>query len=218
VKKFFTLLSILLICSCSFAQLNITMELKDAPVRTSLEMIFKQAGIKSYVIENSVYGAISMNLSEQPFENALKLVMRANTIPLTYTKENDVYIVKARRIVIEANPEPTNYSDLIMERTRNSITWEKIHLNYIDPFDLQAVLGNILFINQFTRYTGGMNGMGTGGFGGAGGFGNGAMGGNGGLGLGAGNGMGGGAMGGFGGGAFGGMNGGAGGFGGGRNF
>ena len=165
MKKFFTLLLVLLICSCSFAQSNITMELKDAPVRTSLEMIFKQAGIKSYVIENSVSGLISMNLSDQPFENALKLVMRANTIPLTYTKENDVYIVKARRIVIEANPEPTNYSDLIMQRTRNSITWEVIRFNYIDPFDLQSIFGNILFVNQFRRYTGGMNG-GVGGFGG----------------------------------------------------
>jgi hypothetical protein len=141
------------------------MELKDAPVRTSLEMIFKQAGIKSYVIENSVSGVISMNLSEQPFENSLKLVMRANTIPLTYTKENDVYIVKARRIVIEANPEPTNYSDLLMERTKNSITWEVIRFNHIDPFDLQSIFGNILFVNQFRRYTGGMNG-GVGGFGG----------------------------------------------------
>jgi hypothetical protein len=215
MKKFFTLLSILLICSCSFAQSNITMELKDAPVRTSLEMIFKQAGIKSYVIENSVYGVISMNLSDQPFENSLKLVMRANTVPLTYTKENDVYIVKARRIVIEANPEPTNYSDLIMERSRNSITWEKIHLNYIDPFDLQAVLGNILFINQFGRFTG--NGSGMGGFGN--GAGNSSFGGNGGLGMGNGNGMGGGAMGGFGGmmGSQGGFSG-NGGFGGGRNF
>ena len=191
------------------------MELKDAPVRTSLEMIFKQAGIKSYVIENSVYGVISMNLSDQPFENSLKLVMRANTVPLTYTKENDVYIVKARRIVIEANPEPTNYSDLIMERSRNSITWEKIHLNYIDPFDLQAVLGNILFINQFGRFSG--NGSGMGGFGN--GAGNSSFGGNGGLGMGNSNGMGGGAMGGFGGmmGSQGGFSG-NGGFGGGRNF
>jgi len=191
------------------------MELKDAPVRTSLEMIFKQAGIKSYVIENSVYGVISMNLTDQSFENSLKLVMRANTVPLTYTKENDVYIVKARRIVIEANPEPTNYSDLIMERSRNSITWEKIHLNYIDPFDLQAVLGNILFINQFGRFTG--NGSGMGGFGN--GAGNSSFGGNGGFGMGAGNGMGGGAMGGFGG-MMGGQGGfsGNGGFGGGRNF
>ena len=184
-------------------------------MRTSLEMIFKQAGIKSYVIENSVYGVISMNLTDQSFENSLKLVMRANTVPLTYTKENDVYIVKARRIVIEANPEPTNYSDLIMERTRNSITWEKIHLNYIDPFDLQAVLGNILFINQFGRFTG--NGSGMGGFGN--GAGNSSFGGNGGLGMGNGNGMGGGAMGGFGGmmGSQGGFSG-NGGFGGGRNF
>ena len=191
------------------------MELKDAPVRTSLEMIFKQAGIKSYVIENSVYGVISMNLSDQPFENSLKLVMRANTVPLTYTKENDVYIVKARRIVIEANPEPTNYSDLILERSRNSITWEKIHLNYIDPFDLQAVLGNILFINQFGRFTG--NGSGMGGFGN--GAGNSSFGGNGGLGMGNSNGVGGGAMGGFGGmmGSQGGFSG-NGGFGGGRNF
>ena len=215
MKKFFTLLSILLICSCSFAQSNITMELKDAPVRTSLEMIFKQAGIKSYVIENSVYGVISMNLSDQPFENSLKLVMRANTVPLTYTKENDVYIVKARRIVIEANPEPTNYSDLIMQSTKNSITWEKIHLNYIDPFDLQAVLGNILFINQFGRFSG--NGSGMGGFGN--GAGNSSFGGNGGLGMGNSNGVGGGAMGGFGGmmGSQGGFSG-NGGFGGGRNF
>ena len=215
MKKLFALLVLLVSCSVSFAQSNITMELKDAPVKTSLEMIFKQDGIKSYVIENSVYGVISMNLSDQPFENALKLVMRANTVPLTYTKENDVYIVKARRIVIEANPEPTNYSDLIMERSRNSITWEKIHLNYIDPFDLQAVLGNILFINQFGRFSG--NGSGMGGFGN--GAGNSSFGGNGGLGMGNSNGVGGGAMGGFGGmmGSQGGFSG-NGGFGGGRNF
>jgi type II secretory pathway component HofQ len=70
------------------------MELKDAPVRTSLEMIFKQAGIKNYVIDNSVAGFVTMKLEDQPFENSLKLVMRANTIPLTYLKENDVWIGK----------------------------------------------------------------------------------------------------------------------------
>jgi hypothetical protein len=188
------------------------MELKDAPVRTSLEMIFKQAGIKSYVIENSVYGVISMNLSEQPFENALKLVMRANTVPLTYTRENDVYIVKARVFTEYKQPAP----EVTVEQPRG-IMFEKIYLNHIDPFDLQAVLGNILFINQFSRFTGGMNGSGMGNFGG--GSNNSSFGGNGGFGLGAGNGMGGGAMGGFGGmmGSQGGF-GGNGGFGGGRNF
>ena len=210
MKKFFTLLSILLICSCSFAQSNITMELKDAPVRTSLEMIFKQAGIKSYVIENSVYGVISMNLSDQPFENALKLVMRANTVPLTYTRENDVYIVKARVFTEYKQPSP----EITLEQPKG-IMFEKIYLNYIDPFDLQAVLGNILFINQFGRFTG--NGSGMGNFGG--GTNNSSFGGNGGFGGQNRNGMGGGAMGGFGGmmGSQGGFSG-NGGFGGGRNF
>ena len=210
MKKFFTLLSILSICSCSFAQSNITMELRDAPVRTSLEMIFKQAGIKSYVIENSVYGVISMNLSDQPFENSLKLVMRANTVPLTYTKENDVYIVKARVFTDYKQSTP----EITLEQPRG-IMFEKIYLNHIDPFDLQAVLGNILFINQFGRFSG--NGSGMGGFGN--GAGNSSFGGNGGFGGQTGNGMGGGAMGGFGGmmGSQGGFSG-NGGFGGGRNF
>ena len=211
MKKLLALLVVLCACNFSYAQ-NITVDLKDAPVRTTLEMMFKQAGIKNYVIDNSVAGFVTMKLEDQPFENSLKLVMRAATVPLTYLKENDVWIVK-QRIFAETKPNPI--PDITTDLPKIN-SFEVIHLNHIDPFDLMSVLGNITFINQFGRYTGGMNGMGAGGnggFGGAGGFGNGAMGGNGGLGLGAGNGMGG-----FGGGAFGGMNGGVGGFGGGRNF
>jgi len=216
MKKLVALFVFLVVCSPVFAQ-NISVDLKDAPVRTTLEMMFKQAGIKNYVIENSVAGFVTMKLEDQSFENSLKLVMRAATVPLTYTKENDVWIVK-QRIFTETKPNPVPDININLPRTSS---FEVIHLNFIDPFDLQSIFGPILFINQFSRFTGGMNGMGAGGnggFGGAGGFGNGAMGGNGGFGLGSGNGMGGGAMGGFGGGAFGGMNGGLGGFGGGRNF
>jgi len=216
MKKLVALFVFLVVCSPVFAQ-NISVDLKDAPVRTTLEMMFKQAGIKNYVIDNSVAGFVTMKLEDQPFESSLKLVMRAATVPLTYLKENDVWIVK-QRIITETKPNPVPDIDKDSPKTRS---FEVIHLNHIDPYDLQSVLGPILFINQGTRQRGGMNGMGAGGnggFNGAGGFGNGAMGGNGGLGLGAGNGMGGGAMGGFGGGAFGGMMGGRGGFGGGRNF
>ena len=211
MKKLVALLVCLVVCSPVFAQ-NISVDLNDAPVRTTLEMMFKQAGIKNYVIDNSVAGFVTMKLEDQPFENSLKLVMRAATIPLTYTKENDVWIVK-QRIITEFKPSPT--PDISLEKP-NTVAFEVIHLNHIDPFDLMSVLGNILFVNQFQRFQGGMNGSGMGNFGG--GNGNSSFGGNGSLGMGGGNGMGGGAMGGFGGGAFGGMNGGAGGFGGGRNF
>jgi hypothetical protein len=216
MKKLVALFVFLVVCSPVFAQ-NISVDLKDAPVRTTLEMMFKQAGIKNYVIENSVAGFVTMKLEDQPFESSLKLVMRAATVPLTYAKENDVWIVK-QRIFTETKPNPIPDININLPRTNS---FEVIHLNFIDPFDLQSIFGPILFINQFSRFTGGMNGMGAsgnGGFGGAGGFGNGAMGGTGGFGMGSSNGMGGGAMGGFGGAFGGGMNGGVGGFGGGRNF
>jgi hypothetical protein len=120
-------------------------------------MAFKQAGIKNYVIDNSVYGFITMTISDQPFENTLKLIMRANTSPLTYTKENDVYIVKSRKIVIGPNPDP-NFDSLVTYTRQDAISWNIIKFNHIDPFDLQAVFGKILFINQFSRYTGGGGG------------------------------------------------------------
>jgi hypothetical protein len=94
-----------------------------------------------------------MNLSDQPFENSLKLVMRANTVPLTYTRENDVYIVKARVFTEYKQSTP----EISLEKPKG-IMFEKIYFNHIDPFDLQAIFGNILFINQFSRYTGGFGG------------------------------------------------------------
>jgi hypothetical protein len=157
MKKILTCLAVLLICSCSYAQSNISVDLKDAPVRTTLEMIFKQAGIKNYVIENSVSGFITITLTDNEFENSLKLVMRNSYPALTYTKENDVYIVKSRKIKIEAHPDPNLYTMLPLESAKESISWEKIRLNYIDPFDLQSVLGKILFINQGTRQFGRRN-------------------------------------------------------------
>jgi hypothetical protein len=153
MKKLILSLCVLLISASAFSQ-NISVDLKDSPVRTTLEMMFKQAGIKNYVIENSVAGFVTMKLEDQPFENSLKLVMRAATIPLTYTKENDVWIVKSRRIKIEANPDPNFNSDPLPYKPSS---FQVIRLNYIDPFDLQSVFGQILFINQGTRFGGNMD-------------------------------------------------------------
>ena len=170
---------------------SITLDLKDAPIRTVIEMAFKQAGITNYVIDNNVAGFVTMTITDQPFENALKLIMRAATTPLTYIKENNVYIVKPRQITV-SNPTPA--PDLTEDTsTRNNVSFERIPLIFIDPMDLMGAFGNITFIRQFNRGGGGGGGMG-------GGMGGGGMGGG---------------MGGMGGG---GMGGGMGGFGGGRNF
>ena len=196
---------------------NISMELNDSPIRTSLEMLFKQANIQNYVIDNNVSGFVSLKIKDQPFEIALKLIMRGASDPLTYTKENGVFIVKVRLIT----PAPSNpVPDITISQPTSNVIWERIPLTFIDPVDLMSVLGPILQIRQFGRFQGGMNGSFGGGFGGGNSFGNSSMGGFGGSGMGNGNSMGGGAMGGFGGmmGSQGGIGGGMGGFGGGRNF
>ena len=127
---------------------TITLDLKDAPVRTTLEMMFKQAGVKNYVIDSNVAGFVTINLTEHPFENSLKLIMRANTIPLSYIKENDVWIVKTRQIT-ETKPAP-----VIEKIETKSESFEKIHLYRIDPIDLINALGYIINIDQFKRYKG----------------------------------------------------------------
>ena len=198
----------------AIAQNNlISLDLKDAPVKATLEMAFKQAGIKNYVIDNEVSGFVTMTITEQPFENSLKLIMRATSIPLTYVKENDIYIVKVRKVT---ELKPTPLPELTSDTSINSVIFERIPLNYIDPLDLVSAFGNILYIRQFTRYGGNSGGFGMGG---------GMMGQNGGFGgMGGMNGMGGGMMGGMGslgGGLGNGLMGGMGGFGGlggGRNF
>ena len=185
---------------------NITLDLKDAPIRATLELVFKQAGVKNYVIDNEVAGFVTMT-TEQPFENTIKLIMRAATVPLTYIKENDVYIIKVRKITeFKQAPAPE-----IIVQPQNNVSFERIPLTFIDPIDLMPVFGNILYIRQFNRYSGGMGGgmgmMGQGGMGG------GMMGGMGSFGGGMG-----GGIGGFGGGMMGGMGSMGGGFGGGPNF
>lgn len=194
---------------------KISLDLRDAPIRSTLELAFKQANIKNYVIDNEVAGFITMTITDLPFENTLKLIMRASSIPLTYVKENDVYIVKVRKIT-EFKPTPA--PDFSIAPPTSSVIFERIPLTYIDPMDLVSAFGNILYIGQFQRYGGGMsNGM-MGGMGMGGGMmGGGMMGGMGGIGGGMGmGGQGGGMMGGMG--SFGGGMGGNGGFGGGRNF
>lgn len=131
------------------SSVRVTIKTNDSPVRRTLEGIFQQAGIANYIIESGVAGFVTVNLTDQPFESALKLVMRANTVPLTYTRESGVWIVKPRLApaapLTEAPtaPEP--------ESPSNAPRYERIALTHVDPADLQTVLGGILTIQNFTR-------------------------------------------------------------------
>lgn len=139
----------------SFAQNNffsqaksVTLDYNDAPVRTVLEQMLKQSNIKNYVISNEVEGVITLKLENHNFESALKIVMRANKVPLLYKIENNILIIERRResILIDTSKLEINTN----EETNSS--WQVITLNHIDPLDLQIIFGPILNMNQFSRY------------------------------------------------------------------
>jgi hypothetical protein len=157
MKKLLALLVAVCACNVANAQVgnNINLDLRDTPVKYALEMVFKQAGIKNYVIENNVTGFIgTINAEKQSLESALKLIIRTNSELLTYVVENNVYIVKVRKVT--PTPPPA-LPDVTIETPNNS-SFVKINLYHIDPFDLQDFFGQILFIYQGTRQRGGMNG------------------------------------------------------------
>lgn len=202
LRNFMGAALVLALPGAAFAQQDklspVSFDLQDAPVRSVLEAAFKQAGINNYLIDNNVVGFVTLKITEQPFESALKLVMRAASVPLTYSKENDVWIVKPRTLT----PPSVSPSapELPAVATRNAASYERISLTYLDAADLSAVLGGITMIHSFTRQSSSQNAAGAGGPGGFGGQQGGGSFGGGQTGFGAGLGgqLGGGGFGGFG--------------------
>ncbi|MDX1931956.1 MAG: hypothetical protein SFU56_05065, partial [Capsulimonadales bacterium] len=83
----------------------VTLDLRDAPIREALEQLFKSAKV-DYSIDPGVAGFVTLKITEQPFENALRLILRSAQYPLTYTRESGVYVVKIREIATTTNAAP----------------------------------------------------------------------------------------------------------------
>jgi type II secretory pathway component GspD/PulD (secretin) len=125
---------------------NITLELRDAPLRAALEQLFDAAGLQ-YQIDNDVRGFTTLKIREQPLESALKLLLRSGTQPLTYKIENGVYQVSVRRLSV-ASPEPP--APTLPEEAGTK--WEFISLTYLDPMALTPFVGPILEVDHFRRW------------------------------------------------------------------
>lgn len=156
MKILFILFFMLLTINPSFGQgnkffantKNISLSYSDTPIRSALEQLLKMGSLKNYLIANDVEGMVTLNLSDQSFENALKIIMRANSVPLLYKIENDVLIIEKRKISIMLE-KPV---DIKLGNTENNDVFHVVKLNHIDPLDLQVIFGRILNMSQFTRY------------------------------------------------------------------
>src|SRR5438045_2179417 len=83
------------------------------------------------VEQAAVAGYVTWTITDQPFENALKLIMRSASLPLTYTRESGVFIVKPRPLDTGIAPPPVSAPDQT-QQTRQYQPYEQIQLTYID--------------------------------------------------------------------------------------
>jgi hypothetical protein len=152
--------------------------------------LFNSAGVQ-FAIAPNVAGFITLRIADQPFDNALRLIMRASSVPLSYFVEGGVYFVRPRPLVDPAHP-----ITLPVDVTNPKLQYlplEQIQLTYIDAADLSSILG-VTNLPNFTRgqQAGNALGSGRGGLGGSlggalggglgglsGGFGGGSLGGGG---------------------------------------
>ncbi len=112
----------------------ISISFKDTPIRLALENLFKSAGIQNYIIDKGVSGFITMTTKDQPFVSVLKMILRTTTPKLTYTQENNVWIIKP--LVPDAE-SPSN-------TVKDASSWERINLVYRTPQELSGLLGGIM--------------------------------------------------------------------------
>ncbi|MBC8135228.1 MAG: hypothetical protein H8F28_04970, partial [Fibrella sp.] len=126
---------------------NVTLDFKDTPIRAALEQIFRGAKV-DFSIDPAVQGYVNLKVTDVPFENALKLILRSSPTPLTYSKEDGVYLVKPRSVTV-SEPRPPVIA--LATEARPSNGYESIELTYADPVDLAGLL-KITMIPIGTRF------------------------------------------------------------------
>jgi type II secretory pathway component GspD/PulD (secretin) len=157
----------------------VTLDVRNAPLRDVLAQLFQQAKV-DFSIDSGVTGLVTLHLSDQPLDTALRLVLRSSRDPLTYTHDGGIYIVKPRPLEPPPRVAPPVRETAVAVSAVSDKHYAVIELNYIDPADLAQVLGiRLVPFNVRGRGFGGFGQTGTGFLGSAGTLGNGAVGGNG---------------------------------------
>ena len=157
---------------------KVSLDLHDTPIREALEKLFRQTK-SDFSMDNAVQGYVTLKITDQPLETALRMLLRTAPMPLTYSKEDGVYIIKPRRIAQSSeagapslllqtasrtNSASPSASALIADQDGNRLLavtsgfdggqqTDIIPLMYLDPADVADLL-NIIQIPSFTRQTG----------------------------------------------------------------
>ncbi len=122
----------------------ISLDLKDASIRRAIDQLFKTANLP-YTLDSAASGFVTLKSSNLSFEQALQLLLRTATVPLTYTRENGVYRIYPR----DASPTPQTEGmprpvtlDLANAPLRAALMqlFELANVNYSLPPDMQGTV------------------------------------------------------------------------------
>jgi hypothetical protein len=75
------------------------------PVADALSRLLKGSG-ESFILSAAAVGEVTLSLKDVPFETALKLILDASQSPLTYGREDGVYVITRRDRATEAAAPP----------------------------------------------------------------------------------------------------------------
>jgi type II secretory pathway component GspD/PulD (secretin) len=79
---------------------TVSLDLKATPLRQALATLFESTGFQHAVAPDVPNPPITMKVHEIPFPEALRSMLRsinASGIPVTYTREGDIYLIRLRR-------------------------------------------------------------------------------------------------------------------------
>ncbi|MBV9848456.1 MAG: hypothetical protein JO250_02095 [Armatimonadetes bacterium] len=74
---------------------NVSLDVDHAPIRAVLRLLFRR-GNQNYVLGPRVSGTVTASLHDVPFDAALTQILAANSVPLTKTVKNGIYVIKGR--------------------------------------------------------------------------------------------------------------------------
>lgn len=135
-------------CRCAAQQVTlnsatslISLELRDTPVRSAIDSLFKGTGI-NYAIEPGVTGTIpNLSLKDVTFDQALKTLVKA--AGLTYRKDGQIYLISAKKAIDQTQVQPVAEAvDTAIEtpeETERKV--EKITMNFADAIDIANIFG-----------------------------------------------------------------------------
>lgn len=109
---------------------NVSINVRDTDIRTVLTSLGSLANA-NIILDDSVKGKISINLSDIPFEQALDMITKSKG--LGFQKANDTYIITSSDIINK------NFSKINIIKIYNT-----------SAADLKSVMSNMLPANNFT--------------------------------------------------------------------